>query len=84
MRNKQFLGHNPTIFAEFHVYCVYHTYVSDCISKRVKVNIGERNKYYIENNHPAIIDAGTFARVQEEIARRSGKPEASEKSYGVA
>ena len=44
----------------------------DCISKRIKANNGERNKYYIENNHPAIIDAGTFARVQEEIARRSG------------
>ena len=38
--------------------------MSDCISKRVKINNGERNKYYIENNHPAIIDAGTFARVQ--------------------
>lgn len=79
LRNKQFLGHNPTILAGFHVYCVYHTYVSDCISKRVKVNNGERNKYYIENNHPAIIDAGTFARVQEEIARRSGKPKVKQK-----
>lgn len=55
------------------------TYVSDCISKRVKANNGERNKYYIENNHPAIIDAGTFARVQEEIARRSGKPKVKKK-----
>lgn len=55
------------------------TYVSDCISKRVKANNGERNKYYIENNHPAIIDAGTFARVQEEIARRSGKPKIKQK-----
>ena len=55
------------------------TYVSDCISKRVKANNGERNKYYIENNHPAIIDAGTFARVQEEIARRSGKPKVKQK-----
>ncbi len=55
------------------------TYVSDCISKRVKVNNGERNKYYIENNYPAIMDAGTFARVQEEIARRSGKPKVKQK-----
>ena len=55
------------------------TYVSDCISKRIKANNGERNKYYIENNHPAIIDAGTFARVQEEIARRSGKPKVKQK-----
>lgn len=49
------------------------TYVTDCISKKVRVNNGERPKYYVENNHPAIIDAVTFGRVQEEIARRSSK-----------
>lgn len=49
------------------------TYVVDCISKQVKVNKGERKKYYVENNHPAIIDAATFARVQEEIVRRAGR-----------
>ncbi len=49
------------------------TYVTDCISKKVKVNNGERPKYYVENNHPAIIDSVTFGRVQEEIARRSSK-----------
>ena len=48
------------------------TYITDCISKKVKVNNGERPKYYVENNHPAIIDAPTFARVQEEMARRAG------------
>ena len=60
-------------------YSPNYEYVSDCISKRIKANNGERNKYYIENNHPAIIDAGTFARVQEEIARRSGKPKVKQK-----
>lgn len=49
------------------------TYVVDCLSKKVKLNNGERPKYYVENNHPAIIDAATFGRVQEELARRSGK-----------
>ena len=49
------------------------TYVVDCLTKEVKKNNGERKKYYVENNHPAIIDAGTFARVQEEYARRSPK-----------
>lgn len=49
------------------------TYTVDCLSKKVKVNNGGRQKYYVENNHPAIIDAGTFGRVQEELARRSGK-----------
>lgn len=49
------------------------TYIVDCLSKKVKVNQGERPKYYVEGNHPAIIDAATFGRVQEELARRSGK-----------
>lgn len=49
------------------------TYIEDCISKKVKVNNGERQKFYVENNHPAIIDKVTFARVQEELARRNGK-----------
>lgn len=39
----------------------------------MQVNNGERPKYYVENNHPAIIDAATFGRAQEERARRSGK-----------
>lgn len=46
------------------------TYVVDCISKKVKSNNGERPKYYVENNHPAIIDRNTFNQVQEELARR--------------
>ena len=42
--------------------------------EKVKVNNnGARKKYYVENNHPAIVDAATFGKVQEEIARRSGK-----------
>lgn len=49
------------------------SYTVDCISKKVRANNGECQKFYIENNHPAIIDAGTFGRVQEELARRSGK-----------
>lgn len=49
------------------------TYVVDCISKKVKSNNGERPKYYVENNHPAIIDRNTFNRVQEELARRASK-----------
>lgn len=49
------------------------TFVVDCISKQVKKNNGERTKYYIENNHPAIIDDNTFGKVQEELARRNSK-----------
>ena len=43
------------------------------------VNNGERPKYYVENNHPAIIDAVTFGKVQEELARRSGKRKVKQK-----
>ncbi len=56
---------------------VNKTYIVDCLSKKVKVNKGERTKYYIENNHPAIIDKITFGRVQEEMAKRNSKPKAS-------
>ena len=49
------------------------TFVVDCISKQIKKNNGERTKYYVENNHPAIIDDITFGKVQEEIARRNSK-----------
>lgn len=49
------------------------TYVEDCISRKIKKNNGVRPKYYVENNHPAIIDKEIFNRVQEEIARRAGK-----------
>lgn len=55
------------------------TYVEDCISKKVRVNAGERPQYYVENNHPAIIDAATFARVQEELARRASKRKVKQK-----
>lgn len=49
------------------------TYTVDFLSKKIKTNNGERPKYYVENNHPAIIDKNTFNKVQEELARRSSK-----------
>ena len=33
------------------------TFITDCISKRVKKNNGERGQSYVENNHPAIRSA---------------------------
>lgn len=49
------------------------TYIVDCISKKSKKNNGELPMYYIENNHPAIIERSVFDRVQEEISRRNSK-----------
>lgn len=54
------------------------TFVSDCLTKKVKKNNGERQKFYVENNHPAIIDRSTFMRVQEELAKRAGKKKVKE------
>lgn len=49
------------------------TYVTDCISKKVKKNQGERAMYYVENNHPAIISREMFDQVRNEMTRRSSK-----------
>lgn len=49
------------------------TYIADCISKKSKKNNGELPMYYVENNHPAIIERVIFDRVQEEISRRNSK-----------
>ena len=54
------------------------TFTVDCLTKEVRKNRGERPKYYVENSHPAIIDAETFGRAQEELARRIGKKKVKE------
>lgn len=55
------------------------TYVTDCISKKVKKNNGERPMYYIQDNHPAIVPREIYRRVQEEMTRRSGKRRVAQK-----
>ena len=52
----------------------------DCIEKKRKKNTGEAPMYYVQNNHPAIIDRVTFNNVQEELARRKTKTPGSAKS----
>lgn len=56
------------------------TYITDCITKKVKKNMGERPMYYVENNHPAIILRETFDQVQKEMTRRSSKRKVLQKS----
>ena len=46
---------------------------------RPRKNNGELPKYYVENNHPAIVSREVFHRVQEEIARRKSKHPAAKK-----
>lgn len=42
----------------------------DFLTKKQKVNEGEIPQYYVEDNHPVIIDPVEFDMVQAEIARR--------------
>lgn len=56
------------------------TYITDCISKKVRKNNGERPMYYVENHHEAIVDRELFQCVQEEIARRSSCRKVAQKT----
>ena len=56
------------------------TYVTDCLSKKVRKNRGERTMYYVENNHPAIISREVFDQVRNEMTRRSSKRKVLQKS----
>ena len=56
------------------------TYTTDCISKTVKKNQGERPMVYVEHNHPAIIPKEIFYQVREEMARRSSKRKVMQKT----
>ena len=53
------------------------TYVTDPISKKIKINRGELPRYLVSNNHPAIIERNKFNMVQMEIARRGSKQKKS-------
>ena len=47
------------------------SFMADPITKNKVKNQGEFPKYYMPDTHEAIIDRETYAKVQEEIARRS-------------
>lgn len=46
------------------------TYTENYLEHKVVKNDGQIPKYYVENNHPAIIDKDTWDQVQLEIKRR--------------
>ena len=56
------------------------TYVDNPINKKQCVNRGELPKYYIQNNHPAIIERSVFQAVQAEMARRTSKRRVSDRA----
>ncbi len=47
------------------------TYTEDFMTGKKARNVGQRNRYYIRNSHPAIISCEVFDEVQEEMARRA-------------
>ena len=49
------------------------SFVIDHVTKHRKLNNGELAKYYVNDNHEAIIDTKTFEAVKAEIARRAEK-----------
>lgn len=56
------------------------TFITDVFSHQAQKNTGELPKYYVHDNHPAIIDRETFQRVQEEIARRASLRKVSDRT----
>lgn len=46
------------------------TFCTDFLTKKIKVNEGEVQQYYVENSHPAIVSAEMFDMVQEELEKR--------------
>ena len=56
------------------------TYTTDCISKTVKKNQGDRPMVYVEGNHPAIVTKAMFYQVREEMTRRNSKRKVMQKT----
>lgn len=47
------------------------TYTEDFISGKKSKNVGQKERYYVTNSHPAIITVEVFDKVQEEMSRRA-------------
>ena len=54
------------------------TYCVDCISKKKKVNNGQKARYLVQDDHEAIITRDVFYAVQAEIAKRNTERKKSE------
>ena len=63
LKNEKFIGD----------LCLQKGFIVDHITKHHKKNKGELPKYYVKDNHPAIIEKATFEAVQAEMASRAAK-----------
>lgn len=59
------------------------TFTLDPISHKRMTNMGEEDKYYIEDHHEPIIDSETFDKVQSIMNERVGRRSATRKSDNV-
>ncbi len=55
------------------------TFTENCITKKVKINRGEVDRYFIDNNHPAIISKLIYKKAQMELSKRSTPRKVSSK-----
>ena len=53
------------------------TYITDCITKKVRKNNGERPMYYVENHHAAIIPKEIYSSKRKVMQKRPGRKRAS-------
>ena len=60
-------GRKPFYFRECYMGSEKKSYTVDFLTKKTKINEGEVPQYYVENNHPAIIEPELFDLVQTEI-----------------
>ena len=47
------------------------TFTEDYMTSKKSKNIGQRNRYYVRDSHPAIVSDEVFDKVQEEMAKRA-------------
>ena len=47
------------------------TFTEDFMTGKRSKNIGQRNRYYVKDSHPAIVSVEVFDKVQEEMAKRA-------------
>ena len=57
------------------------TFTPDILPLRNKPNKGERDKFYVQNSHPAILDRQTFQLAQERKEARSQKEKKGTEEY---
>ena len=61
LKNEKYKGDNM----------LQKTFTEDFVTGKKSENIGQRNRYYVRDSHPAIVSAEVFNKVQEEMARRA-------------